>query len=113
MVLGGKTLDIMAEMHFYEMYPAIKDLHLPSDMRADKEAMRLLWARKRADRVTALPSLFLFGKSYLAMAQSFSTRQAVAKYVKACIGYCCQASDSENIYKWMPILIEHIFWTQK
>ncbi|OEH74990.1 apicomplexan specific related protein [Cyclospora cayetanensis] len=112
-VLGGKTLDIMAEMHFYEMYPAIKDLHLPADLRADKEAMRVLWARKRAERVTALPSLFLFGKSYLAMAQSLPTRQAVAKFVKACIGYCCQSADTENLYKWMPILIEHIFWTQK
>lgn len=113
MVLGGKTLDIMAEMHFYEMYPAMKDLHLPSDLRADKEAMRLLWARKRVDRVTALSGLFLFGKSYLAMAQSLGTRQAVAKYVKACIGYCCQTADSENLYKWLPILIEHIYWTQK
>ncbi|CDJ63132.1 Apicomplexan specific protein, related [Eimeria necatrix] len=112
-VLGGKTLDIMSEMHFYEMYPEVKDLHLPSDLRADKEALRLLWARKRADRITSLSSLFLFGRSYLALAQSLPTRQAVAKYVKACVGYCCQSADTENLYKWMPVLIEHIFWTQK
>ncbi|KAL8439115.1 hypothetical protein Efla_007544 [Eimeria flavescens] len=112
-VLGGKTLDIMAEMHFYEMFGVSKDVKLPSDLRADKEAARLLWARKRAERVTSTNSLFLFGRSYLASAQSLPTRQAVAKYVKACVGYCCQTADSENMYTWLPVLIEHILWTQK
>ncbi|KAL8454425.1 hypothetical protein Emed_000146 [Eimeria media] len=112
-VLGGKTLDIMAEIHFYEMFESSKEVKLPLDLRADKEAMRLLWARKRVERVTSMNSLFLFGRSYLATAQSLPTRQAVAKFVKASIGYCCQTADSENMYTWMPALIEHIFWTQR
>ncbi|CDJ36713.1 uncharacterized protein EMH_0023100 [Eimeria mitis] len=113
-VLGAKTLDIVSEMHFYEMYPeASKSLGVPSDLYADPEALRLLWSRRRAERVCALPSLFLFGKSYLAAAQGLPTRLSVAKYVKACVGFCCQSADTENLYKWMPILIEHIFWAQK
>ncbi|KAL8269651.1 hypothetical protein Esti_006406 [Eimeria stiedai] len=112
-VLGGKTLDIMGEMHFYEMFGTSKEVKVPSDLRADKEALRLLWARKRVERVTALNSLFLFGRSYLASAQTLPTRQAVAKFVKASIGYCCQTADSENMYTWLPVLVEHIFFTQR
>ena len=114
MVLGGKTLDIVSEMHFYEMYPeASKAFGMPQDMRVEPEALRVLWARRRTERVCSLAALFLFGKSYLAAAQSLPTRLAVAKYVKACVGFCCRSPDTENLYKWMPVLVEHIFWTQR
>lgn len=114
-MLGGKTLSLMAEMHFYELFSTAKgDVYLPASLAGvEVESLRLIWASVRAERVCGPQGLFLFGRSYLATAQTLSTRQAVAKYVKACIGYGCQNNDTENIYRWMPVLVEHIFWIQK
>ncbi|PFH35917.1 hypothetical protein BESB_055680 [Besnoitia besnoiti] len=114
-VLGGKTLNTFAEIHFFEQFASVSRPYLPRELAevAGADAPRLLWSQKRVERVTAHQALYAFGKSYLSTAQALPTRQAVSKYVKSCIGYSCQSSDTENLYKWMPVLVEHIFWVQR
>lgn len=114
-VLGGKTLETFAEIHFYEQYVSAARPYLPRDLAeaVGPDAARLLWTHKRVERVTAAQSLYAFGRGYLTTAQVLPTRQAVGKYVKACVGFACQSADTENLYKWMPVLVEHVFWVQR
>ncbi|ESS32371.1 apicomplexan specific, related protein [Toxoplasma gondii VEG] len=114
-VLGGKTLETFAEIHFFEQWASSARPYIPRELAeiVGQDAPRLLWAQKRVERTTAAQALFAFGKSYLSTAQDLPTRQAVAKYVKSCAGFACQSTDTENLYKWMPILVEHIFWIQR
>ncbi|CBZ54442.1 Apicomplexan specific protein, related [Neospora caninum Liverpool] len=114
-VLGGKTLETFAEIHFYEQWASSARPYVPRELAeaVGEDAPRLLWAQKRVERTTTAQALYAFGKSYLSTAQDLPTRQAVAKYVKACAGFACQSTDTENLYKWMPILVEHVYWIQR
>lgn len=115
-VLGARALETFSEVYIYEQFDPTG---IPSDLlggtQIPEEICRLVWTRKRVERLTSPNSLLAFAKSYLAAAQSLPTEISCVKYVKACIGYAIQlpVTEAQRLFEWMPSLVEHIYWAQR
>ncbi|GAW81058.1 hypothetical protein, conserved [Plasmodium gonderi] len=115
-VLGGRILELYSELHFYNKYNYEKDEEIVQDLKNLKSIKEVvfhyLYVQKRKNRVIYKNSVYLFGYSYLYTPLFFNNKNAIIKYVKACIAYAVKFSGS-NIFAWMPTLIEHIYHSQK
>ncbi|VWU51743.1 conserved protein, unknown function [Hepatocystis sp. ex Piliocolobus tephrosceles] len=114
-VLGGRILELYSELHFYNKYNYEKDEEIVSDLKNIKSVKDVvyhyLYVQKRKNRVTYKNSIYLFGYSYLYTPIFFNNKNAIIKYVKACIAYAVKFNET-NIFSWISSLIEHIYYSQ-
>ncbi|CAD2091813.1 conserved Plasmodium protein, unknown function [Plasmodium vinckei lentum] len=116
-VLGSRILELYSELHFFNKYNYEKDKEIVQDLHKSLTPIKdvvyhYLYVQKRKNRIIYKNSLYLFGYSYLYTPLFFNNKNSIIKYVKACIAYSVKFSGA-NIFSWMPVLIEHIYHSQK